>query len=156
MDGLDDELEVLEAELVETQKAGLAPRAGVLAKRNELALGAISEQIFAKHLDIVDAVADFAEVDSTMRGPSDEWIEMYGLEGAKKRFRVAQAAWMSAADAPVALKIAPSVVNSMIKAKATEKGAKPQMLVALVHMPAPTIARAVEDEPYEIIEVEGE
>lgn len=134
--------------------AGLASRAADLVE-------AIEDQIFEKNAAIVDDMAAFADLDLAEESPDREgppraWVKRYGKDRAWRRWRIARAANLPSKDAPVALTIAPKIVGNMMKARGAAAAGNKTLNVTLISMPEPSTVHGVEDEPYEIVDVDEE
>jgi hypothetical protein len=120
----------------------LAP---VKAEENRLAtyrqdkLKELENELFAENLAILHDMAFFRDIEPDCEEPPEQWVVELGAEQAKKRLRIAKAAWMSAKEAPVALAVSKSIAMGIIKARATEKAGPRSLNVALVHMVAPPV-----------------
>lgn len=89
-------------------------------------------------LVLSDAMA-FADIDPKDENPPAEWIKMLGLKRAEQRFRVAKAAWESAKEAPVGIKVAAQIWAAILKVRSGDSGIKPlnMTLVNVVAKNAP-------------------
>ena len=96
---------------------------------------AMEDQLFNQSSTILTSALDAFDLEETASQPPPEWVEEYGEAGAWKRFRAAKAALMSAAAAPVALKIAAQLVTTMTKAKADKQEAP--SLNVVINVPTP-------------------
>ena len=65
------------------------------------------------------------------------WIDELGEEGAKRRMRMARAAWKPIKDSAVGFKIATQVFTGIVKARATEKGRPVELNIGVVQLSAP-------------------
>lgn len=114
------------AEVVETAPLAAVDSGTALAREPEQfdRLRALEDNILSRGLTCLDDVARWADIDPTASEPPPEWVEELGGDkvALARRLRVAKAAWMSAKEAPVAIKVAQSVVVGIAKARATEKG----------------------------------
>lgn len=100
-------------------------------ERRVLALREESEdELLAEHLSILQNAAAFKDIDFDVTECPPEWIEKYGEEVARIRFRLAKMAQMSASDAPMGLSISLKVVQSVMKIKAARQQ-QPQLNVAV-------------------------
>lgn len=124
-----------------------------LAKWDEQAdrLRAIEDNVLHRGLSCLHDVGCWKDID---RNQADtdypaEWVEELNGDpvALAKRMRVAKAAWMSAKEAPVAIKVAQSAVVGIAKARATEKGGGTTLSIQTVNFVAPR---------YEVIEVASE
>jgi hypothetical protein len=112
-DGLDDlwEAPAPEQESHACEVVAYPPRTAMeLVEAAELSdhdrLQKLENEIFAENLVIVMDATRFREIPPDAKEPLPEWIAELGPTEAWKRFRVAQAAWMGAKDAPVGISIA--------------------------------------------------
>ena len=88
-------------------------------------LAELNTQIVTAAAETIDAVLAFADYDfENMDEPSAELIAQYGAD-AGKRFRIAKASWMSAKEAPAALKIAAQIATAGMKAQAIKSALQP-------------------------------
>lgn len=122
-------------------KAELAqrlPAAQSLAFQHER-LATMQDELLERSLSVVDASMRFAEIEPDTKEPPQEWIDELGgnVEKARRRLRVARAAWMSTSEAPVGIKVASAVAVGIIKAKATEKAQPRTLNIQVVQMTAP-------------------
>lgn len=107
----------------------------------------VQNEILVENLRIIEDVTHFRDIEpqQVVEGvlidgttePPQEWIDQVGEVEAKKRLRIARAAWMNAKDAPVGLAIAKSVVVGITKALATVSSGPKVLNVAVVQMTAP-------------------
>ncbi len=122
-----DDLDDPPAEIVQAP-----PAAAKLATQDRSAqLRAIEEEIFVQQASVVEAIANFAEVDPNEQSPSPEMIQKYGINEAIKRHRIALEAWRPASKAAVGLSLATKAYVGMAKARATASQAAPQLNVAV-------------------------
>jgi hypothetical protein len=98
----------------------------------------VENEILVSSLTVVQASVDFAEITPEDEAPPPEWLLRYGAAGAAKRFRIAKAAWKSAKDAPVGIRVATQIASSIIKSRSMEKAAPRQLSVTWVSAPPPT------------------
>lgn len=128
-------------DMAETEIAPLAiveprPLTGV---RKTDQLRAMEDELYEEAASILRDAMRFADVEmavpegETLQVPK-EWGREMSPERAKKALRIAASAWMSAKDAPVALKLAAQTVTGVIKARATEKQGPRQLNVTFVKM----------------------
>ncbi len=114
--------------------------AEVLQGKNALAnadarLQEIQDQLLEQSLSVVQASVSFSEIEEASKAPPPEWIAELGEDRAWTRWRIAQASWRSAKDAPVGIKVAAQMAVGILKAKATEKAAPKTLNVALLNWP---------------------
>lgn len=83
-------------------------------------LAEVEHAVQQNSFDVVDAVVSFAEINPEQEEPPQNWIEKYGYLKALHRFRIAKAGWMSAKDAPVAIKVAASIATNALKNRGEE------------------------------------
>jgi hypothetical protein len=104
------------------------------------ALRELENEILQESLEHISHAQAWAEIAKEL-DPKDEaeipeeWIAKYGEKVAKKRYRIARAATMKSADAPVALKENARVAIGILKARAHEKTGPRILNLSLVEMP---------------------
>lgn len=99
----------------------------------------IEDELLSENMAIMRDVAKFREIEPGATAPPEIWLDEFGAEEAWRRFRVAQAGWMSAKEAPVAIAVAKSVTLGIIKARSAEKAGNRTLNVSFIQMPAPTV-----------------
>lgn len=114
----------------------------------------IEDRLFDRHSRVLEDVALFREIDPGQKEPPEEWVKEYGKREAERMFRLAQAAWLPKKAAPAGIDVSRAVVASMIKSK-SEKASGDTFNIG-IFMPPPEVDRTVEDEPYPIVEVDGD
>lgn len=87
-------------------------------------LAELEDKIYAANLRIVDDMTYWADVDLQAEAPKEEWVRELGVEGARRRHRVACAANMSLKDAPIGISAAKSIVSSLAKARAVREAGR--------------------------------
>lgn len=97
----------------------------------------------------VEAALHWEDIDPDVTEPPPEWVEAIGYEAAKKRLRVARAAWMNAKDAPVGLGMARTTAVGIMKVRSALKVSSPTLQINLVSFASPMTA-------IETIDVESE
>lgn len=97
----------------------------------------------------VEAALHWEDIDPDVAEPPTEWVESIGYEAAKKRLRVAKAAWMNAKDAPVGLGMARNTFVGITKVRSALKASSPTLQINLVSFASPMAA-------IETIDVESE
>jgi hypothetical protein len=107
------------------------------AREQELALRQLSNDIFEGNLYVLEEAAEWRNIEPGQKDPPKEWIEEHGEAEARRRYRIAQTAWLPAADAPVGLKLAREIVVGYEKARASEKSGPKTLNVSVVKMTAP-------------------
>lgn len=95
---------------------------------------------------VVEAALCFAEIDPTMDGPPDEWVQQLGKEAAEKKFRVARAAWTPTKSAPAGISVAQAILLGVMKSRSQE--------VAAAAPPTSNVQIVVNMPQFEEIEVE--
>ena len=93
----------------------------------------IEDRLMLKAATQVENALAWDEIDMGAECPA-EWIELYGAEGAKRRYRAAQAAQMSNKEAPAGLKLSTTYLVVSMKARATEKAAPRTLNVVVGHI----------------------
>lgn len=77
----------------------------------------LEEEVYRKHLENVEAIADWADLPEDATEPPDAWLGQ-DPDKAARRFRIAQAAGLPKAKAPVGLTLSVAVTSSIAKARA--------------------------------------
>lgn len=103
---------------------------------------ALEDRLFGEAMEIVSDINRFREIDPSAEEPPESWVREVGLRKAQMRLRVAKAAWMSARDAPVALKTVTQLAVGILKVKSAERTAGSgktfnAVVVNLVNEPMP-------------------
>jgi hypothetical protein len=115
---------------------------------------AISDRLLKRSADIVEGSLHFAELDpetmADMRDPPDEWVLEIGEQAARKRLRLAKAAWAASKDMPGGIKLAADFVASETKARSLEKMAPRSLNVAIL------VTGEAKELPRRIIDMESE
>lgn len=123
------------AELVTVTPVAVVKRT---AEEDRLAkLRQIEDDLLQQSLTVMDDVHGFRDIECGQTEPPIEWIKKLGFDEAEKRLRVANAAWLSAKEAPVGLMIAQRVAIGIIKARSSEKAQSRSLNIALVQMTMP-------------------
>ena len=112
-----------------------------LTKRKKEGFEILEDRIYAGSIGVIDAVCAFGEIDpdeDDNSPPPESWVQRYGPQAARIRYRIAKSAWLDQNKAPVALKIAAMVTTGIARARALSK-IMPQVKVNLgvVNMPVP-------------------
>ena len=106
--------------------------------QRQLELRGMEDGLLQSASRVVEDAMHFNEITATSVHPPRKWIEELGEARAKQRLKVARAAWAPAKDAPVALTLAQRLLAGIIKARASEKGARSSLNVAVsVEIPMP-------------------
>lgn len=119
-------------------------------ERKDRSLRAMEDKLLDESLSVVGDALKFAHLSEDAEGPPAEWVDEVGVEAAERRFRVAKAAQLPAAKAPMGIRLAANLAVGIIKARATEKTGDKTMNIAVVQMPAPT------EYPKQIVEGESD
>ena len=123
------------------------PDAIVPREQASLAVEVLTAQLFQENLQILLDAARFADIPRGSREVPQSWIDQMGEERATAAFRVALYAQMSAKEAPVALKMATTVVLGVMKAlEASTARKRPLSVGHAVEMPAPQFAEIEVDD----------
>lgn len=122
---------------LETALAPIEKDALNFAAKRQDKLKELENELFAENMAIMRDMACFRDIDPDCEEPPEQWVTEVGPIEARKRLRIAKAAWLSAKEAPVALAVSKSITMGIIKARATEKAGPRSLNVALVHMVAP-------------------
>lgn len=108
------------------------------AQDKELALlREVDRRIESSANEIVEGTMRAFDVPFDATACPEGWKELYGPEEAERRFRIAKAAQLPTASAPVALKLAHQMKSGIMAAKAKRNDGPKTMNVALVKMTAP-------------------
>lgn len=133
------EVTVVEKRSALKGRADLAPKGeslSVAAQREVIA--EVEGEIYHRVMKTMDGVAAFGELDPEKMDEMPEgWVEAFGEREAEVRHRLARAAWMPGADAPVGLKLAANTFVGLAKARAVEKKGPPTLNLIAVSMPGP-------------------
>lgn len=129
-----------------------------VAKEERLAkILEIEDRIADKANQVIDAIVHFGEIDPEQAEPPIEWEHMYGAEGAKQRFRVMQASWLPAKEAPVALRLVTQVKVGIDRARAHKVETQNNTInVQMLTLPAPTSVEHPGKTHYAVIDVDSE
>lgn len=100
------------------------------------------DEILEDSLGIVDAVLSFGDITGEFHDESQipqHWLDRANgdREAAKKRMRIAKAAWMNKGSAPIAFDVATKISSSIIKARSVEKAGPRVLNIQLVQLSAP-------------------
>lgn len=121
-------------ELVDPRAPGLSITSGapLATERNvqQDRLRGIEDDLLERSLTTVQDALAFQEIDPEQASPPLAWVEELGPKAAERRLRLAKAAWMSAKDAPVGLKVAKDMAAGIIRARSAEQAA-PRLAVAV-------------------------
>lgn len=117
------------------------------AKLEQDKLQRLEDRILEKSLLTVYDSLHWEDIDAGAVDPPQAWIDEVGLEAAKKRLRVAQAAWMNAKEAPVALNMARAISMGITKVRAARQVGTPTLNINFVSFQQPVL---------DVIDVEGE
>jgi len=134
--GLPDEPEPITAEIVPAPPKHISRK-----ERVEERLAELEASIYEDSLQTVDDILKFADVEPEQlkegERPPEVWVEKLGLEGAKRRLRVAKYALLPKKDAPVGISVACNLVAAISNARAkTQQGPK-TLNVQFVQISAP-------------------
>ncbi len=115
----------------------------------------LEDRIYERAAGVVDAFLAYHEVLPNQEEAPPDWIEQYGLEGARQRLHVAKSGWMPQSHAPAAPKLAVQVMAGISRGRAW-RGAKltQNNLNVQLTLPAPTSASHPSGESYPTKEVE--
>lgn len=98
----------------------------VPAKQSSLArLDEIQDAVKQESFEVVSAVVSFAEIDPYATAPPESWVKQLGFARALKRFRLAQAGWLGAKEAPIGIKVAASIAGNVLKAQVGDGDRRP-------------------------------
>ena len=101
-------------------------------ERTERELQKIENEVVGEAYNVLADVGSWADIDPENPECPPEWIAELGEIRAARKLRIARASWMSAKNAPVALKIAQSIVTGAMKARATADAAPKHLNINLV------------------------
>ncbi len=104
-------------------------------------LDELVDKVFMQNLSIVADVTHFADIAPGQQTPPEAWVKELGPEGAMRRLRVCQGAWLGAKDAPAALGIAKSISSSLALARVKKEKADRTLKVELAVFPAFTYGK---------------
>lgn len=130
-------------------------RAAQLERQQEDRLKTIQNRLMEQSAAVVDGALHFADIEpleymqDPNKPPPQEWIDELGLAGAKRRLRVALAAWQGNKTAAVGIKVATDVLGGIVSAKATEKSGPKTINIGRVILPAGSLP------VFEEMEIEG-
>lgn len=115
-------------------------------------LKAAEDDVYRRHLRILDDSARFAEIPYGAEATEDEvpaeWVDELGLKSAMVRMRTAIGAQRSGKDAPAGLAMSVKIVTGLAKARAVERTSESQSLnIQVVVLP--------QVQKYEVLEVAG-
>lgn len=122
----------LEAPLTEIVEAPIIPE-----EKHQDIIRTIENELHMQSAEVVHGVLAFTDINPSDPDPPKKWVKTMGEERARKRMRLAQAGWMNAKEAPVALKVATQTFAGIVKARATEKSAPRALNVQVVQMSSP-------------------
>lgn len=114
----------------------------------------VEEEIFGESLEVIRGIQMFWKVfGEEWAGesePPDDWVDEYGLEKARKFFKLAKAGLLGRQEAPIGIQAAMGHAQSVLRSRAAEEaGPKTLSIGTLVQMPAPAAlypSREVDDE----------
>ena len=120
-------------------------RALSVGERRELSLDVfkqLEEELFNESAQVIHGALAFADVSEedmrefreTQKLP-EGWRERYGLNGARKRMRLAMAAWLPASEAPVGLKLAQATYIGIARVRAGDKLIAHQLNIGIIQIP---------------------
>jgi hypothetical protein len=104
-------------------------------------LDELVDKVFMQNLSIVADVTHFADVAPGATEPPQKWVEELGQEGAMRRLRICQGAYLGAKDAPAALGIAKSISSSLALARVKKEKSDRSLKVELAVFPAFTYGK---------------
>ena len=112
------------------------PKMVEMEKRQAFLQG-VEDDLLENSLTVLNDSLKFSEIDPGGAAPPPEGVEELGEKKAQARFRIAQASWMSAKEAPVGIKVAAQVATGILKARAAERQGPRELNVSFVQMTAP-------------------
>lgn len=108
-------------------------------------------KIFLDSAQVLEDALAARELDVDADGPPEEWIRDLGEKEAKRRFRMAQAGWLNAKEAPVVIKVAKELLVGISKAMAADNSGPKVLNLQVVNMPQtanlPEFPEIEDDEP---------
>ncbi len=114
-------------------------------------LRVLEDEVFEENLGVLEAVAQFADVDPKNADEvPEDLIESLGLKEATRVHRLRNYGLMSAKDAPVGIKIAAQIVTGIMRARSAEKGGSKSLNINVVQFTVPV------PDQYEEVEVDNE
>lgn len=122
----------------------VAPPAGAIsaAPVERDPLEELMDKVLTDSLQVVSEATRFAEIAPGTTEPPEAWVRELGPEGAMRRLRVCQGAWMGSKEAPKGLDIAKSIASSLALAKCKKQEVRDRSLkVELAVFPAFTYGR---------------
>jgi hypothetical protein len=142
---MDDEWELGETSIVPSQKRELTREETLMEDMQTL-----ENEMYHDHLKVMAGVAGFADLDpENIDEIPQKWIEDMGPSEAKRKHRVAKAAWLPNKDAPIAIQTSTKVAVGIIRARATEKAGPKSLNIQMVAMTQPR-------QQFEVIDVDDE
>lgn len=116
----------------------------------------IEEEIYQASTQIVAATLEASCVPPNLEEPPPEWVEKYGLEGAKMRLIVAKHAWLPKNQAPMFMHTAQDMSIGIQRIRALRAGTALALkeLNVKIALPAPTSAEHPGPVEYETREIE--
>ena len=97
----------------------------------------IEDGIYSQAQELMSGAMSFHELDPENPVVPKEWVLRYGLAVAKRKHRLALAGLMDSKSSPVALKLATAVHSSIVKARASERGAVKQLNIQVLQLTSP-------------------
>jgi len=98
----------------------------------------VEEELYQEAIETLNSVACWSKINPEDGEVPPEWIATLGREAAEIRFRIAKAAWLPTAKAPVGIRVAEHVVMGIAKARALQKQ-PPAFDMVFVTMPSPQL-----------------
>ena len=127
---------------IESHRRQLEQLAGLRNEVLEQSMGVLRDHLNFRHVDPYEKMEDSKVF--------KEWAAEHGAEEATKMYRLAEAGWRTAANAPVGIKNAMNTAIGIIKANATEKGGSRVLNVGKIFIDSSLVPqfeeRTIEDE----------
>ena len=101
----------------------------------------IADNLLLKSVSVIDGAMHFADLDpeelAEMREPPKEWVDELGMKEAKKRLRMAKAAWLDGKSAPAGFKLASDFYMQETRSRSLEKAGPKSLNVSFIQMTQP-------------------
>ena len=98
----------------------------------------IEDRIYDRASGVVEAALSFHEVSADQAEPPPDWIERYGLDGAKQRLEVAKSGWMPHSVAPAGVKLAAQVMAGIARGRGHRVKLTQNNVNVKISLPPPT------------------
>lgn len=126
-----------------------------LAKEARLArIEELENEVFEKSVQVVNALLDWTQVTHDQKEPPPEWIEQWGLEGARQRLAIAKSAWLPQAVMPGGGKLALQAMTGISRGRAWKLKITNNQVNVKIALPAPTTEAHPGPITYEVRDLE--